>query len=170
MTGARKKYFTKIAERIGGYTVIELMAVSAIMLIVTVMAIGSISNIRRYSIEERAVHKLRQLADVEERYRNWGDLSVNEFGTYATFDELALAELIPTDFVEDDVRARTVSAFIPYYRIDIALSPNDMNDEPDANNYYVRLVPIPTRWNLRTFHMIEDGEIWHSYGLYYYER
>jgi prepilin-type N-terminal cleavage/methylation domain-containing protein len=159
-----------MAKWFDGYTIIELIAVSAIMLIVAVMAVGSVSNIKRYSIEERAVHKLRQLADVEERYRNWGHIRLNEDSSYGTFDELVLAELIPNDFSEDDVKMHTVNAFVPYYRVDIALSPNDLNDEPDSNHYYVRLLPIPTKWNLRTFHMLEDGEIWHSYGLYYYER
>ena len=164
------KYFRRLSIRLKGYTIIELIAVSAIMLVVAVMAVGSVSNIQKHSIEERAVHKLRQIADYEERYRNSNNYAVNPEGTYATYDELVLADYIPPDYHEDDVKVHTVNAFIPYYRIDIALSPNDINDEPDQNHYYVRLLPIPTKWNLRTFHMLEDGEIWHSYGLYYYER
>ena len=153
-----------------GFTLIEILAVTAIALIVLLMGVGAVGNARKYSIEERAIIQLRQIADLEERYRFSSDPSVNPDGTYATFEELVLAKYIPADIEEDDVRAHTVNAFLPYYRLDIMRSPTNAVDEPDANQYYIVAYPIPTRFNLKTFHMIEDGEVWHSYGLRYFER
>jgi hypothetical protein len=95
---------------------------------------------------------------------------VNPEGTYGTFGELQLAGYVPDDVVEDDVRAHTVSAFVPYYRINIVRSPTHILDEPDANGYYVIALPIPSRMHLRTYYMLEDGEVWHSQGLRYFER
>jgi prepilin-type N-terminal cleavage/methylation domain-containing protein len=153
-----------------GFTLIEILAVTTIALIVLLMGAGAVGNARKYSIEERAIIQLRQVADLEERYRFSSDPSVNPDGTYATFEELVLAGFIPEDIEEDDVRAHTVNAFLPYYRLDITRSPTNSVDEPDANQYYIIAYPIPTRFNLKTFHMIEDGEVWHSYGLRYFER
>lgn len=170
MFNGTKKYIIRLCRRFNGYTVIELMAVCAIVLIVTAMAIGSVSGIKRFSIEEKAVTRLKQLADAQERYRYSMDPTVNPEGTYATFAELQLANFIVDDYVENDVSSHTVNAFIPYYQIEIALSPNNLIDEPDANNYYIVLMPIGSKWKLKTFFMLEDGETWHAYGLRYYER
>jgi len=170
MFNGMKKYLIGLCRRFNGYTVIELMAVSAIVLIVAGMAIGSASTIKRFSIEEKAVTRLKQLADAQERYRYSLDPTVNPEGTYATFEELQLSNFVLDDYVEDDVSAHTVNAFVPYYQIEIARSPNSLLDEPDANNYYIVLTPIGSKRNLKTFFMLEDGETWHSYGLHYYER
>lgn len=170
MDEVKEKSGSDRCEKVSGFTIIELLAVTAIALIVMLMAVSAAGNARKYSIEEKTIIKLRQIADLEERYRFSCDPSVNPDGTYATFGELVLAELIQDDVVEDDVRAHTVNAVIPYYRVDITRSPTNTVDEPDANQYYIIAYPIPTRFNLKTFHMIEDGEVWHSYGLRYFER
>jgi prepilin-type N-terminal cleavage/methylation domain-containing protein len=170
MFNIMRKYLTGLCRRLAGYTFIELMAVSAIVLIVAAMAIGSASRLKRFAIEEKAVTRLKQLADAQERYRYSLDPTVNPEGTYATFEELQLTNYISEDYVEDDVSAHTVNAFIPYYQIEIARSPNNLLDEPDANNYYIVLTPLGTKGKLKTFYMLEDGEAWHSYGLNYYER
>ena len=149
---------------------IELIAVSTIVLIVGALAMGSIYNTKRFAIQEKAVARLRQLADAQERYRFSGDPSVNPDGSFGTYDELQLANLIDFDLVQDDVKAHTVNAFVPYYRIEITRSPNNTVDEPDENNYFIVALPIPTRWNLRTYYMLEDGEVWQTYGLKYFER
>jgi len=164
------KYSAELKKRLGGFTVLELLAVTTIALIVVMMGASTISSTRRFSIEERAVQNLKQLADAEERFRFSSDVTVNPEGTYATFGELQLAGYVPADLVEDDVRAHTVSAFVPYYRINIVRSPNDPLNEPDANGYYVVALPIPSRMHLKTYYMLEDGEVWHSYGLKYFER
>jgi len=164
------KYLISLCNRVRGYTIVELMAVSAIVLIVTTMALGSVSTIKRFSIEERAVTKLRQLADAQERYRYSSDPTINPEGTFASFEELQLTNLIANDYALNDIPSHTVNAFVPYYQLEIASSPNDTLDEPDANHYYIVLTPLETKWNLKTFYMIEDGEPWHTYGLRYYER
>ena len=165
-----RKYCMGLRKLIYGYTVIELLVVSSIVVILAVMALGSGSNMKRFSTEEKAVSRLRQLADAQERYKFSNDPSYNPEGSYATFDELQLGNFIPIDYVEDDVRQHTVQAFVPYYRLDILRSPSETDEEPDANHYYAVIYPIGARWELKTFHMLEDGEIWHTYGLRYYER
>ena len=170
MLTGKEKLNGKYDGKASGFTIIEMLAVTTIAAILLVMAAGSIGNTKRFSIEERVIVKLRQLADLQERYRFSSDPTANPEGTYATFEELQLAGYIADDLEEDDVRAHTVNAFLPYYRLEITRSPNNPSDEPDANSYYIIAFPIPTRWNLKTYHMIEDGEVWHSYGLKYYER
>ena len=135
MFNATKKYFAWLSRRLSGYTVIELVVVSAIVLIVAAMAVGSAKNIKRFSVEERAVTRLRQLADAQERYRYSQDPSVNPEGSFATFEELKLTNFIANDYSEDDIRSHTVNAFIPYYEVEIARSPHNLQEEPDANHY-----------------------------------
>ena len=170
MFSTAMKYLINLGNRVRGYTIIELVAVSAIVLIVTTMAFGSVSTVRRFSMEQRAVTKLRQLADAQERYRYSSDPTINPDGTYASFEELQLTNFIANDYELNDIPSHTVNAFVPYYQLEIARSPNDILDEPDVNHYYIVLTPLANKWNLKTFYMIEDGEPWHTYGLRYYER
>ena len=170
MRTATGKYWTALKRRLNGFTILELIAVTTIFLIVVMMGASAIGSTRRFAVEERAVGNLKELANAQERFRFSSDVTVNPEGTYGTFGELQLAGYIPRDVVEDDVRAHTVSAFVPYYRIQIYRSATDSLAEPDANGYYVVALPIPSRMHLRTYYMLEDGEVWHSYGLKYFER
>ena len=86
MGAGKGKLNDELSRGISGFTILEMVAVTTIALILFVMAVSSISNTKRFSIEEKAMHKLKQIADLQERYRFSSDPSVNPEGTYATFE------------------------------------------------------------------------------------
>jgi type II secretory pathway pseudopilin PulG len=156
-------------KRPTGYTMLEILGVTAIMIIVVLMAQGMILNYKRYSIEETAVQRLKELARAEQVYRHANDPTVNPDSTYGTFFELQNAGLIPDIYVEDDVRRRTVNAFVPFYRLDFYGGPEDINDigfesqndvELESSRLLIRAVPIANSYLLRTYYMNEEGEVY----------
>jgi len=152
-----------------GYTLIEILGVTAIMIVVILMTQGMIRNYKRYSIEETAVQRLKELARVEQVYRHSNDPTVNPDRTYGTFFQLQNAGLISDIYVEDDVRMRTVNAFVPFYRLDFYSGIEDVNDiglgaqdevEMDPFRFLIRAVPLPNPLGLRTYYMNEEGEVY----------
>jgi len=155
-------------KRPTGYTFIEILGVTAIMIIVVLMAQGMIRNYRRYSIEETAVQRLKELARAEHVYRHANDPTVNPDSTYGTFFDLQNAGLIAEIYAEDDVRRRTVNAFVPFYRLDFYAGAEDVNDlgegsqddiEMDSFRLLVRAIPLANSYGLRTYFMNEEGEV-----------
>lgn len=155
-------------KRPTGYTLIEILGVTAIMIIVVLMAQGMIRNYRRYSIEETAVQRLKELARAEHIFRHSNDPTVNPENTYGTFFDLQNAGLIAEIYSEDDARRRTVNAFVPYYQLDFYSGVEDINDlgmgsqddiEMDSYRLLVRAVPLANSFGLRTYYMNEEGEV-----------
>ena len=153
-----------------GYTLIEILGVTAIIIIVVFMTQGMIRNYKRYSIEETAVQRLKELARLENVYRSCNDPTVNADGTFGTFFELQNAGLIAEFYKEDDDYRRTLNAFVPFYRLDFMSSIEDINDigmgsqdEVDMDRFRLLIRAIPVYnypLGLRTFYMNEEGEVY----------
>lgn len=154
-----------------GYTLIEIIGVTAIVVFLVLATQGLIKNYKRYAIEEMAVQRLKQLARAENIYRHSNDPTVNPEGTYGTFFELQNAGLIPAIYVQSDEKRHTVNAFVPHYQLDFVRSEELDNLEPDAYKYLIRAIPLYNSLGLKTFYMQEDGEVyWKRYELWYLPR
>jgi len=146
-------------ERQTGYTLVEILGVTALVVIVVLMTQGMMRNYKRYSVEEGAVQRLKELARVETIYRYSNDPTVNPEGTYGTFFELQNSGLVPQIYDEDDDRRHTLNAFVPHYRLDFVRSYEERNLEPDAFQFMVVAIPLYNSLGLRTFYVQEDGEV-----------
>ena len=157
-------------RRPAGYTLIEILGVTAIIILVVFMTQGMIRNYKRYAIEETAVQRLKELARLENVYRGSNDATLNPDSTFGTFFELQNAGLIAEFYVEDDDYRRTLNAFVPYYRLDFMSGIEDINDigmgsqdeiEMDRFRLLIRAIPIYNYpLSLRTFYMNEEGEVY----------
>lgn len=159
----------KTSERDCGYTIIEVLFVCAVVVAIALMGMGSYKAQRRFGIEMTCVSKLKQLAQLQESYRDIGDPSLNPDGSYGTFFELQNAGLIPRIFSPEDNERHDVIPFIPYYKIEIYRSPQETTLEPSPSQYYVVATPIISAYKLRIFMMQEDGEVYYyshnTYGI-----
>jgi len=150
-----------------GYTLIEILGVSAIAVFLVLATQGMIRNYKRFTIEETAVQRLKELARAEHIYRYSGDITVNPKGTYGNFFDLQNAGLIPQIYVQLDEKRHTVNAFIPHYRLNFVRSAEERHKEPDAFRYLIEAIPLynsAQTLGLKTFYMQEDGEVyWQRY-------
>ena len=162
-----------------GYTLIEILGVATLVVIVVMMTQGMIRSYRRYSVEEIAVQRLKELARLENVFRHSNDPTVNPDGIYGTFFDLQNAGLIAEIYEQDDERRHTVNAFVPYYRLDFVRSDDDLhavgkaNEEDvqmDSYQYLIRAIPLYNSLDLRTFYVQEDGEVYHRYFFEVYFR
>jgi len=143
-----------------GYTIIETIFVAGIIVAIALMGMGSYKSQRKYGIEMTCVTKLKQLAQIEESYRDIGDPSLNPAQTYGTFYQLQNAGVIPRIYNPEDNIEHTGIPFIPNYKIEIVQSPTALNQEPSASQYLVFASPIFPDFRLRIFMMQEDGEVY----------
>jgi len=143
-----------------GYTYLEILGVTALVVIVVLMSMGMMQHYKKYAIEETAVQRLKEVAHSEHIYRSTNDLSVNPDGTYGTFFDLQNAGLIPELYVSDDVMLHTVNAFIPHYKLEFIRNQEQDDQEPDAFQFMVQAIPIYDSLGLKTFFVQEDGEVY----------
>ncbi len=152
-----------------GYTLIEILGVTAIVAIVVLMTQGMIRNYKRYAVEETAVQRLKELARLENIYRYTNDPTVNPEGVYGNFFDLQNAGLIAEIWDEDDERRHTVNAFVPYYRLDFVATEADLKEfglganeevKMDDDRFLIRAVPLYNSLGLRTYYVQEDGEVY----------
>ena len=85
-----------------GYTIIEILFVSAIVVLVAMMGMGTFKAQRRFGIEMNCVSKLKQIAQYQEAYRDLGDPAVNPDGAYGSFFDLENAGFIPSSYDDAD--------------------------------------------------------------------
>jgi type II secretory pathway pseudopilin PulG len=149
-----------------GYTFLEILAVTAIILILVLATQGMMRNHKRFAIEETCVQRLQEISRAEHVYRFSNDPTVNPESTYGTFFELQNANLIPDMYKQSDEKMHTVCAFVPHYRLDFVRSVADDEDEPDAYRYLVLATPLRNTLGLKTFYMQEDGEVYWQYFLH----
>lgn len=151
-------------ERQVGYTLVELLGVTAIIVCVVLGTEGMIRNYKRFALEETAVQRLKEIARAQHVYRYSNDPTVNPEETYGTFFELQNAGLISDIYVASDEKRHTVNAFVPFYKLKFMRSVDEQDLEPDGNKYVVVAIPITNSLNLKTFYVQEDGEVyWHHY-------
>jgi Tfp pilus assembly protein PilE len=170
----------KESERVQrGYTLVELLGVTAIMVFVVLAAQGMTRNYKRYAFEETAVQRLKEIAKVENVFRFSNDPTVNPEGTYGTFFQLQNAGLVPMLYEQSDEKRHTVDAFVPNYRVEFVqteedpLRPDKENvaEQLDSFGYLMRATPLTNSLGLRTFFMREDGEVyWRRYAFQYWIR
>jgi len=144
-----------------GYTIIEVLFVAGIIVTVAMMGMGSYKSQRKYGIEMTCVTKMKELAQIEESYRDLGDPALNPLATYGTFEQLQNAGLIPRIFSPTDNIEHTAIPFIPYYNIEIVQSPTALTEEPSSTQYMIFASPIVPGFRLRIFMMQEDGEVYY---------
>jgi hypothetical protein len=165
-------------DRQVGYTLVELLGVSAIIVFVVLATQGMMHNYRRFGIEETAVERLKELSRAEDTFRHLDNPVINPDRVYATFAQLQEAGLVPNLFETSDVRMHTVNAFVPFYKLEFVQNEDDPirpdkdnSIKPDQYGYLVRAAPIANGLGLKTFFMREDGEVyWRRYGFQYWPR
>jgi type II secretory pathway pseudopilin PulG len=151
-------------ERQIGYTLVELLGVTAIMVFAVLATQGMTRNYRRFAIEETAVQKLKELARLEHIYRYANDPTVNPKGTYGTFFDLQNANLVADLYVQSDEKRHTVNAFVPSYELNFMRSSEEDTLDPDASRFMIEAIPLTNSLGLKTFYMQEDGEVyWQRY-------
>jgi len=166
-----------------GYTYLEILGVTALVVIVVLMTFGMTRNYKKFAIEETTVQRLKELARSEHVFRSTNDPSVNPEGTYGNFFDLQNAGLIPEIYAQSDERRHTVNAFVPHYRLDFVRNWEQTDLEPDAYQFNIIATPIypqsdevrdrglKTYGGLKTFYVQEDGEVYFwGRGLWAYER
>jgi prepilin-type N-terminal cleavage/methylation domain-containing protein len=147
-----------------GYTLIEILAVMAIMVFAVLATQGMIRNYKKFSAEEIATQRLKELARLEHIYRFGNDPTVNPNGTYATFFDLQNANLLPELYEQSDEKRHTVNAYVPSYKLNFMRSAEEDNLDPDAYNFLIQAVPLTNSLDLKTFYVQEDGEVyWQRY-------
>jgi hypothetical protein len=143
-----------------GYTFLEILGVTAIMVIVILMTQGMIRNYKRYSVEETCVQRLKEIAMHQNAFRNVGDPTVNPEHTYGTFFDLQNAGYIAEIYDQSDDRRHTSDAFVPFYRLEFMRSTEEEDLEPDGFQYLIKATPLYNSLGLKTFYVQEDGEVY----------
>jgi hypothetical protein len=138
-----------------------MIFVAGIIVTIALMGMGSYKAQRRYGMETTCVTKLKQLAQIEESFRDIGDPALNPTAAYGTFFQLQNAGLISNVYVDSDNVQHTVVPFIPYYSIQIVQSPTALTQDPSSSQYMILATPIIDGFRLRIFMMQEDGEVYY---------
>ena len=86
----RKDETRKPANGNSGYTLIELLGVTAIVVIAILATQGMLRNYKRFAMEETAVQRLKALAQAENTFRHSSDPGINRPGLTALFSILKL--------------------------------------------------------------------------------
>jgi len=149
-------------DRQKGYTFIEILGVTTIMVIVVLMTQGMLHSYKKYSIEESAVQRLEELSRFQHSYRSSNDPTVNPERTYGTYFDLQNAGYISEIYDQSDDRRHTSNAFVPNYRLDFVRSDEDDDQEPDGFQYLIRAIPLYNTLGLKTFYVQEDGEVYYK--------
>jgi hypothetical protein len=153
-------------ERQTGYTLVEILGVTILMVMVVLMTQGMVRNYKRYSIEEIAVQRLKEISRLENIFRHSSDATVNPEKTYGNFFDLQNAQLIPDSYAQSDEHRHTINAFVPNYRLEFMKNAEENDLEPDAFQYMVVAIPLYNSLGLRTYYMQEDGEVYFQNYLF----
>ncbi|MFH1677111.1 MAG: type II secretion system protein [bacterium] len=143
-----------------GYTLLEILSVTAIIVILVLATQGMTKTYKRFAVEENCVQRLKEIARHEHTYRYSGDPTVNPNGFYASFFDLQNAGLVPDLYDQSDEKRHTVNAFVPFYQLNFMRSQEEHNLDPDAFRYFIEAAPLPNSMGLKTFYMQEDGEVY----------
>jgi hypothetical protein len=154
-------YRIRNLENDSGYTILEILFVAGIVVTIALMGMGSFKSQRRYGIEMTCVTKMKELAQVEESYRDLGDPALNPSTTYGTFYQMQNAGLIPKIFSPEDNVEHSNIPFIPFYKIEIVQSPTALDQVPSSAQYMIFASPAIPGFRLRIFMMQEDGEVYY---------
>ena len=146
-----------------GYTLVEILGVTALVVLVVLMTQGMIRNYKRFAVEETCVQRLHELARHQHTFRHLNDPTVNPEGTYGTFFDLQNAGLVSEIYEQSDEKRHTVNAYVPRYELNFMRSLEDDDLEPDAYHYMIQAVPLYNSLGLKTFYMREDGEVYWFY-------
>jgi hypothetical protein len=153
------------SRRPRGYTLVEILGVTAIMVFLVLATQGMTRNYKKFAIEETAVQRLKEISKVEHIYRYSNDATVNPEGTYGTFFDLQNSGLIPGLYAESDEKRHTVNAFVPHYMLRFMKSEESHHEDPDQYQYLIEALPLTNSLGLKTFFMNEDGEVYWQYYL-----
>jgi len=151
-----------VRKQQSGYTFLEILGVTAIMVIVVLMTQGIIRNYKRYSIEETCVQRLKEVSMHQHAFRNSSDPTVNPEQTYGTYFDLQNAGYISEIYDQSDERRHTSNAFVPFYRLEFMRSAEEEDVEPDGFQYMVIAIPLYNSLGLKTFYVQEDGEVYYK--------
>ncbi|MCX6646482.1 MAG: hypothetical protein NTY09_09010 [bacterium] len=143
-----------------GYTLLEILGVTVLAVIVVMMAQGMVSSYKKYSVEEIAVQRLKELSKFEHEYRYLNDPTVNPTRVYGTFFDLQNAGMISDVYSQSDERRHTIDAYVPNYRLEFMKSEEESDIEPDAFQYMIMAIPLYNSMGLKTFYVQEDGEVY----------
>jgi len=146
-----------------GYTLIEVLGVSALIILAVLMTQGMIGNYKRFAIEETCVQRLKELSLHQHTFRHCNDPTVNVDGTYGTFFDLQNAGLLSEIYEQSDEKRHTVNAFIPHYRLNIMRSIEEEDLDPDAYRFLIQALPLYNTLGLKTFYIREDSEVYWFY-------
>lgn len=115
----RSMYNIRTMTRRPGYTLIELLIVTGLLIALATIGTVTYVEVLRQAKENRAYVKLGELAALEQIY-------FQNFDRYATFAELQDQGYIAAQYVEDDVLlhnqtsgGQPAGAFIPDYALEI---------------------------------------------------
>lgn len=150
---------TQTARKTRGFTMIETLATAVLVTIIATMGLTILPVMKRAQIQTRALAKLKELAAMQESYRNLGDLGLNPDGGYGTFENLQQAGYIAQDIAPEDDESHSNAAFLPYYKVSIGRSIVNMKIEPDPLGYALTAEPVGGPPGLSMLFMQEDGEI-----------
>lgn len=149
-----------VRENQTGYTLLEILGVTVLAVIVIMMAQGMIASYKKYSTEEIAVQRLKELSKFEHQFRYLNDPSVNPERTYGTFFDLQNSGMISDVYSQSDERRHTIDAYIPNYRLEFMKSAEETTLEPDSFQYLIMAIPLYNVMGLKTFYVQEDGEVY----------
>ena len=143
-----------------GYTLLEILSVTAIIVILVLATQGMTRTYKRFAIEENCVQRLKEIARHEHSYRYSEDPTVNPDGFYGTFFDLQNSGFIPDLYDQSDEKRHTVNAFVSFYQLNFMRSQEEDDLDPDAFRYFIEAAPLPNSMGLKTFYMQEDGEVY----------
>ena len=102
-------------RRVGGFTLIELMIVIAIIAVIAAVALPSYFGSIRKSRRAEAINLMSQVAQAQERVRSGSTTYSNDFGTAALNVRTAAASGVTSlteNYYTISVRANTASAYV----------------------------------------------------------
>lgn len=159
----RPVYYPGTMARRSGYTLIELLIVTG--LLITLATIGTVTYLEalRQAKENRAYTKLAELAALEQIY-------FQNFDRYATFAELQDQGYIAAQYVEDDVllhnqtvAGQPAGAFIADYELEFVIQSDTFRITASASTPQQA---VAARWRLagrqpdvRAMYVTEDSVV-----------
>lgn len=143
---AQQVYGRAGMTRRAGYTLIEVLIVTGLILILATIGTSTFLESLRQSKEHRAHLKLQGLAAMQQVY-------FQNFDRYATFNELKDVGYIAVQYVEDDnllhnqtIDGQPAGAFIPGYELEFQVSADSYRIVATASTPYQA---VAARWRLR---------------------
>ena len=160
---AHKLYGSRVVRRHSGYTLIEVLIVTGLVLIISTIGTVSFLEALREGKEQKAFVKLGELGALEQIY-------FKEHDRFGTFQDLQDVGYIASQYTEDDTilhdqtaGGQPASAFITDYVLDISAT---------ADSFQITARPVmpldavSARWrllgrteDLRSMYITQDGVV-----------